>query len=209
MIMHEFKTMPFSEKLSIVMDKMKPNDSFISMFVRTHLGEQALLELQKIWKEGVDSISKEASEEEKYNIAYRNLMWRAKNNLAFIRKHLGQDGIEQYKLAHVEELKRQNTSPALLILSLVRAVAPGIAFTMIAKKMAYKLQWLTPFSIMELTRNRAVFNIPHCKVMSFPDMEEVCIVDCQNVYPMWVAGQFKIGLKFQRQGDSCKAILRS
>jgi hypothetical protein len=78
---------------------------------------------------------------------------------------------------------------------------------MIAREMAYELQWLTPLSLVELTKNKALFNIPHCKVMGFPDMEEVCTVDCQAAYPMWFTEQFKIGLKFDRQGDSCKAVL--
>jgi hypothetical protein len=172
-----------------------------------HDSTQALVELQKIWKEGVKPIPEDASVEEKYEIAYGNLMWRAKSNLKFIRMHLGEDGIEQYKLALVEELKRKNVSPGLLVLWILRAVAPGFAFIMTAKKMAYHLQWITPFSPVELTRNKAVVNIPRCKILSFPDMEESCIVDCQGAYPMWVAEQFKVGLKFERQGDSCKAIL--
>ena len=207
MIMQGVKTMPYSEKYAIVLDKMKPKDVLISPFIQKHLGEKALVELQKIWKEGVKPIPEDASDEEKYEIAYGNLMWRGKSNLKFIRMHLGEDGIEQYKRAQVEELKRKNASPILFILKVLRAVAPGFAFIMTAKKMAYKFQWITPFSLVELTRNKAVFNIPRCKVIGFPDMEESCTLDCQGVYPMWLAEQFKVGLKFERQGDSCKAIL--
>jgi hypothetical protein len=207
MMMHKVKTMPYNEKFTIVIDKMKPNDSLISPFIKKHLGEKALVELQKIWKEGVKPIPQDASDEEKYEIAYGSLMWRGKSNLKFIRTHLGEDGIEQDKLAQVEELKRKNSGPTLLILGLLRAIAPRAAFTMIAREMAYKLQWLTPFSLVELTKNKALFYIAHCKVIGFPDMEEVCIVDCQAAYPMWVAEQFKIGLKFDRRGDSCKAVL--
>jgi len=205
--MQAVKTMPYSEKYAIVLDKIKPNDVLISPFIQKHLGEQALVELQKIWKEGVKPVPEDASDEEKYEIAYGNLMWRAKSNLKFIRKHLGEDGIEQYKFAQVEELKRKNSGPALLMFGLLRAIAPRTAFTMIAREMAYKLQWLTPFSFVELTKTKALFNIPRCKVIGFPDMEEVCIVDCQAAYPMWVTEQFKIGLKFDRRGDSCKVVL--
>lgn len=207
--MKGIKMMPYSEKYAIVLDKIKHNDVLISPFIQKHLGEQALVELQKIWKEGVKPIPEDASDEEKYETAYGNLMWRAKSNLKFIRKHLGEDGIEKYKLAQVEELKRKNASPALLMLKLLRAVSPGFAFIMTAKKMAYQFQWITPFSLVELTRNKAVVNIPRCKVIGFPGMEEVCIVDCQAAYPMWVAEQFKVGLKFERQGDSCKLISTS
>jgi hypothetical protein len=34
----------------------------------------------------------------------------------------------------------------------------------------------------------------------------ICI-DYQGAYPMWLAEQLKVGLRFERQGDSCKAIL--
>ena len=205
--MQEIKTMPYSEKYAIVLDKIKPDDVLISPFIQKHLGEQALIELQKLWQEGVKPIPGDASDEVKYEIAYSNLMWQGKSSLKFIRMHLGEDGVEQYKLAQVEELKRKNASPALIILGLLRAVSPGFAFVMTAKKMAYQIQWLTPLSLVELTRNRAVFNIPRCKVIDFPDTEDICLIDCQGAYPMWLAEQLKVGLKFERQGNSCTAIL--
>jgi len=205
--MQEIKTMPYSEKYAIVLDKIKPDDVLVSPFIQKHLGEQALIELQKLWQEGVKPIPGDASDEVKYEIAYSNLMWQGKSNLKFIRMHLGEDGVEQYKLAQVEELKRKNASPALIILGLLRAVSPGFAFVMTAKKMAYQIQWLTPLSLVELTRNRAVFNIPRCKVIDFPDSEDLCLIDCQGAYPMWLAEQFKVRLKFERQGNSCTATL--
>ena len=170
--MQEIKTMPYSEKYAIVLDKIKPDDVLISPFIQKHLGEQALIELQKLWQEGVKPIPGDASDEVKYEIAYSNLMWQGKSSLKFIRMHLGEDGVEQYKLAQVEELKRKNASPALIILGLLRAVSPGFAFVMTAKKMAYQFQWITPFSLVELNRDKAVFNIPRCKVIDFPDNED-------------------------------------
>lgn len=205
--MKEGKKMPYSEKYAIVLDKMKPDDVLISPLIQKHLGAKALVELQNIWQEGVKPVPEDASDEEKYEIAYSNLIWRGKSNLTFIRKHLGEGGIEQFKLAQVEELKRKNASPALFILGLLRAISPGLAFIMTAKQMAYQIQWLTPLSLVELTRNRAVFNIPRCKVIDFPDSEDLCLIDCQGAYPMWLAEQFKVGLKFERQGNSCTAIL--
>ncbi len=205
--MQEIKTMPYSEKYAIVLDKIKPDDVLISPFIKKHLDEQALIELQKLWQEEVKPIPEDASDEVKYEIAYSNLMWQGKSSLKFIRMHLGEDGVEQYKLAQVEELKRKNASPALIMLGLLRAVSPGFAFVMTAKKMAYQFQWITPFSLAELNRDKAVFNIPRCKVIDFPDNEDACIVDCQGAYPMWLAEQLKVVLKFERQGNSCTAIL--
>jgi len=200
------KEMPYSEKYAIVLDQTNP-DALIAPFIRKHLGDGALVELQKIWQEGVNPIPEDASDEKKYEIAYSNFMWRAKSNLSFIHSHLNEDGIEQFKVAEIKVLKQKNASPALLILGLVRAISPGTAFTMTAKQMAYQFQWITPSSLVELTRDKAVFNIPRCKVLDFPDTEDVCRIDCQGIYPPWVAEQFKVGMKFERQGNSCTCVL--
>ena len=205
--MKEGKTMPFSEKYAIVLEQTKPDDTLITPFIRKHLGDQALIELQKIWQEGVKSFPEDASYEEKYEIAYSYFIWRAKSNLSFIRRHMGESGIEQFKLAEVEELKQKNASPALFILGMVRAVSPSLAFMMTAKQMIYQFQWITPFSIVERVRNRVVFDIPRCKILDFPDSEDLCLIGCQGAYPMWLAEQFKAALKFERRGNSCTAFL--
>ena len=206
--MQKIQTMPHVEKYAIVLDKIKSHDALLSPFIKKHLDEQALVELKKLWQEGVKPIPEDASSEEKYEIAYSNLMWQGKINLKFIRMRLGDEGIKQYKLEQVKELKRKNASPALIILGLLRIISPGSAFTMTAKKMAYQIQWLLPsMSLVELTPNKAVYSIPQCKVISFPDMEEACTIDCQGAYPIWLAEQLKVGLKFERKGNSCTAIL--
>jgi hypothetical protein len=204
--MIKVKEMPYSEKYAVVLDQTKP-DVLIMPFIRKHLGDQALIELQKIWQKGIKPIPEDASGEEKYEVAYCNFIWRAKSNINFIRIHLGEDGIEQFKLAEVEELKRKNAGLTLFILGLVRAISPGSAFTMTAKQMAYQFQWITPASLIELTHDRAVFDIPRCKVLDFPDSEDICLIGCQSVYPMWVAEQFKVGMKFERRGNSCTSTL--
>ena len=207
-VMQQIKTMPYSEKYAVVLEKIKSHKGIISPFIQKHLDEHAFTELQKLWQEGVKPIPENASDEVKYEIAYSNLMWQGKSSLKFIRMHLGEDGVEQYKRTQVEELKRANASPALILLGLLRAVSPGFAFVMTAKKMAYQIQWLIPsMSLVELTPDNAVYNIPRCKVISFQDMEDVCIVDCQGAYPVWLAEQLKVGLKFERQGNSCTAVL--
>jgi len=206
--MQETKTMPYNEKYTIVLDKIKSHDLLISPFIKKHLDKQALIELQKLWQEGIEPIPKDASDEVKYEIAYSNLMWQGKSSLEFIDMHLGEDGLEQYKLAQAKELKAKNTSPALTILGLLRTIAPGSAFIMTARKMAYQIQWLLPsMSLVELTPDKAVYSIPKCKVVSYPDMEKACTIDCQGAYPIWLAEQLKVRLKFERQGNNCTAIL--
>jgi hypothetical protein len=203
--MVKIKEMPYSEKYTIMLDNI--NDTFVPSFVREHLGDQAVVELQRIWREGVKPIPENASSEEKYEIAYGNWSWMTKSNFSFIRKQLGEDGIEQFKRARVEAFKRKNASPALFLLRLVRALSPSSAFKMTANQMTYKLQWLTPFSVSELTPHRVVYNIPRCKILDFPDSEDTCVIGCQSIYPIWVAEQFNVKMGFKREGNSCTCTL--
>jgi hypothetical protein len=132
----------------------------------------------------------------------------AKSSLVFIRERLGEDGIEQYKRAVVEALKRKSSSPALFLLRMVRALSPNTAFKMIANKFTYQLQWITPFSVSEFTRHRAVYDTPRCKILDYPDSEDLCVVGCQSAYATWVAEQFKVKMEFERLGNnSCTCTL--
>ena len=205
--MVEVKEMTYSEKYATVLDNLKLDDMFIPPFIEKHLGDQAVDELRRIWQEGFKPIPEDAPSEEKYELAYENWIWKVKNVFSFIRRELGEDGIEQFKRVDVDALKQKNAGAAMLILRLLRALSPGLAFSMTAKQMAYQLQWLSPYSVSELTRHRLVFDIPRCKILDFPDSEDLCLIGCQSIYPMWLAEQFKAGLKFERQGNSCTAIL--
>jgi hypothetical protein len=203
--MEKLKEMPYSEKYTIIVDNM--NDTFVPSFVQKHLGDQPVVELRRIWEEGIKTVPDDASFEEKYEIAYGNWVWMAKSSLTLIRERLGEDGIEQFKRAMVEALKRKNAGPALFFLGLVRALSPNTAFKMIANKFTYQLQWITPFSLSELTRHRVVYDIPRCKILDYPGSEDLCVVDCQSAYPTWVAEQFKVKMEFERRGNSCTCTL--
>lgn len=61
--------------------------------------------------------------------------------------------------------------------------------------------------MLELTHNKAALDIPRCKILDFPDTDDICLVGCQSTYPMWVAEQFKVDMKFNRKGNSCTGIL--
>ena len=204
--MVKIKEMPSSKKYAMLLDTMKHYDTTIS-FIRQHKGEQAVVELQNIWQEGVKPIPEDASIEDKYEIAYGNWIWMGKNNFSVVRKHLGEDGIEQYKRERVDALKQENAGPAMAMLSLIRAISPGYAFTMTAKQMAYQMQWISPFSLSELNRSRSVIDIQNCKILDYPDIEDICLIGCQKMYPMWFAEQFKIDAKFEREGNDCTCTI--
>ncbi|MBN1321220.1 MAG: hypothetical protein JXA87_10320 [Thermoleophilia bacterium] len=124
-----------------------------------------------------------------------------------VRERLGEEGLARFIRENVEALKRRNAGIALRFLGLIRAISPGTAFSMTAKKMAYQLQWLSPYSVPELSRSRLVLDLPRCKLLDYADSDDLCLIGCQQVYPMWVAEQFKVNMQFDRQGTSCKMLL--
>jgi len=201
------KQMPYAEKYTNVLDSIKLSETFAPSFVRDHLGEEAAAQLRNIWQESAKPVPDDASDEEKYEIAYANWISMAKSNLGFIREQLGEDGIKQLEQEEVEALKKKNASPALFLLKLIRAISPGTAFAMTNKQLAYKLQWITPFSVSEMTRGKVVFNIPRCKILDFPDTEDLCVIGCQTIYQKWMAEQLMVDMGFERQGNSCTATV--
>jgi hypothetical protein len=205
--MVQIKEMPSGEKYAKVIDNIDFDETFILPFVQKHLGSQAVSELKGIWQRGFTTIPEGASFEEKYETAYSNWIWLAKNIYSFIRKEMGEDGLKEFERAEVEALTKKNASPALSLLKFIRFFSSGTAFAMTCKQMGYQFQWLTPFSVPELTRKRAVFDIPRCKILDFPDTDDVCFVGCQSTYPMWMAEQFKVSMKWNRIGNSCKGTL--
>jgi len=201
--MVEIKEMPYAEKYSNVLASINRMEKFVPAFMQKHLENREMIEFQTIWEEGINAIPEDASSEEKYELAYRNWIAKARNAHSFVRERLGEDGMEKFKRDNVDILKEENASPALVMLRLVRAISRGLAFSMTAKKVAYNLQWLSPYSVPELSRHRLVFAIPQCKILDFPDSEEICLVGCQSTYPMWLAEQFNVNMEANRQGNSC------
>ena len=197
--------MPYVEKLACVLDAIDTEHTFVPSFVLEYTGEKAVADLQQAWKKGAP-IPGDVSIKEQYEVAYANWINGARTIFEFIRSRLGEDGIDKFKRADVEILKRKNASPALLMLGLLRLVAPGRAFVMTAKKVAYQLQWLSRYRVSELSERRLVLDIPSCKILDFPDSEDICRIGCQGIYPMWLAEQFKVRMEAERQGNSCKLL---
>jgi hypothetical protein len=78
---------------------------------------------------------------------------------------------------------------------------------MVSKQMVYKLQWLGPYSVPELTTHKTILTMPRCKILDYPDTEDLCLTGCQSVYPLWMAEQFKVRMEANRQGNNCTLIL--
>ena len=205
--MPKFKEMPYKEKYEKAQEGIDFMKGHVQPFIIKHLDEKALLELQNIWSEGLQTIPETGSFKEKYEAAYSNYIWIDKSAFNFIRKKIGRDGIEKYKKVEVEGLKQKNAGPATTFLGIIRKLAPGYAFLMTSKEFSYQLQWLTPFTVTEMSKQKTVFDIPRCKILDFKQTGDLCKTGCQSIYPTWAADQFKVKMELERNGRSCKCIL--
>jgi hypothetical protein len=196
------KEMPVKEKYANLLATIK-QDAFTPVYIGEKLGRQARQEYEEECRKVTRPVPENASDKDKYEIDYGN--WITTGDIAFntIRKHGGEEGLKQYIRADVEAIKRTNSGPAFLLLKLIRIAAPGAAFKLMANEISYKLQWLTDYSVSELSRRRVVLEIAHCKVLDYPGNETGCAIGCRTIYPMWLAEQFGLEMKMKREGFSC------
>ena len=118
--MVNIKEMPYSEKYALVQKNIRFDEGYVLPFIQKHLSNEAVAELQKIWREANKPIPENASAEDKYEIAYGNWISMVRAMYNFIREKLGENGIEEIKRTEVEALKRENAGPALFLLKLIR-----------------------------------------------------------------------------------------
>jgi hypothetical protein len=107
--MTKVKEMPYKEKYAKVIDNIKFDHAFIVPFVQKHLGDQAVIEIKKTWEEGMKPIPKGTSFEKKYEIAYANWIWLAKQIYLFIRQRMGKDVNGHQEVSHFRSLKLSHT----------------------------------------------------------------------------------------------------
>ena len=138
--MIEVKQMPYEEMYEKVRDSNRMIAREVPAFITEQLGNHAAIELQAIWQQGTKTIPAGASAQEKYEAAYNNWIWMVNNNLRFIQERLGDEGLAKFKRTEVEALKKENASPSLIFLNLIRTFSPGTTFRMTAKEFAYQLQ---------------------------------------------------------------------
>ena len=205
--MVEIKEMPYDEKYSSMLSYLKLLDDNVLSLVEKELGAQKVAELGTIWQNGTQTICEDATYEEKFNIAYGNWVRKYSSAFNFVSDNLGENGVEKFKDTSVEAMKRKNSSPALYLLKLMRAVSPKTAFRTFAKQMSYQWQVITPLSVSELSGNRLVVHTSHCKVLDYADCEVCCTVSCQNVTARWLEDQFKLKMTTNRQGKSCTVTI--
>jgi hypothetical protein len=199
--MVKVKEMPYKEKYDMVISNMKIEGSGLA-FIEKQLGSQAVTDIQKEFQKGIKPIPENASDKEKYDVACSNLAWMGGTKYDFVQIRLGEDGIKQCVQVDVGFLKTVTPRPAVILMSLVRAISPGAAFSMMIKQMAYKFQYGGPTLLSELSRNQAVMEVKPCNMLNFPGGENMCIF-CQKETPIWLKEQFKMDTQVNRKGKSC------
>jgi len=201
--MDEIIEMPYWKKFDIVERNIYFYWRVAPEFIRQHLDEDAMVDLRRLWRAGTKWIPEIASHEEKYERAYKNWIWMAKSTLDFIQERLGESGVKLFERAEADALEKWNRDLATLMLNMIRSISPGAAFEMFAKEMAFYLQWLTPFTVTELSREQFIGDITRCKILDYPGTQSVCRIGCQAVTPLWMAEQYKVRMCFARKDHHC------
>ena len=204
--MVETKQMPFHEKHKMVLDYHKGLELEVLPLVKDRLGERQVEEIKRIWQEEVKPIPKNASSEEKYDIAFDNWLTNWGTAHRFIIENLGEEGLEKFKESAVEFINSTIPLPAVRTLKIMKKIIPGASFKMIAEKIAYQTQVFTPFSVSELTDKKLVMDIPKCKVLDHPNGEDFCKLGCQQISTIPLRDLFQADIVMNRKGASCKGV---
>ena len=196
----KIKEMSPKEKYEIASEFLK-HLSFKPDYIEKHLGKEARAEFEREDRKGLKPVPENASYQEKYEILFSYIIW---NSLSFdfVRQRIGEDGLKQLLRTDVDLLKKENATPALLIIKMIRAISPGLAFTMIAKHLAYQMQFFA-FTVSDLSRSSMIMNTPHCKSLDYPGGEGYCSFTCQKAMPLWFAEQFGVNFKPNRKDYAC------
>jgi hypothetical protein len=205
--MIKVKEMSYREKYFGVMRAIELFEQIMPQFVAVHLGEDAVDELEEIWRQGVEQTPLTAAPEEEYRIAYNNWIWMAKSSYRFIRQHMGEEGVRKLEQTQLHAMIQMNKGWSLVMLNMVRLLSPESAFKMLSDQMSYDLQWLTPYVVTESSPRKLVMEIDRCKVLEYADTEDVCLA-CQQVYPAYVVNQFVADMHFERMGHRCTCTIR-
>jgi len=203
--MDTVQEMPYQEKFEGILSYMRMVEDFAPKLIKKELGKEKVEELQNIWKKEIKPIPEDASDKDKYEIAYRNFMWKwvSANNL--MSTYQGDDGTKNYMKAAIAAWNRRYALRGSLF-KVVGVVSRKNAFRTIAKRLAYQLQAFSPFAVNELNEKRMVLTVSPCKILENDNGSNFCTMACQNIIPSWLEAQFNVKMNLNRQGPDCSVI---
>lgn len=197
--------MPYTEKLVGIESYTKLVEGFAPQLAKQELGEEGLAELRKLWSQGTEPFPQNASDKERYEVAYKNFMWKWVSANNFMRSRQGEAGIAKYMRAAIAAWKRKYASQAF-VLKMVGGASHKTGFQMLSKRLAYELQAFSPFTVTELNGKRMVLSVTPCKILTDKNGSNFCVMACQNIIPSWLEAQFNVKMSLNRQGANCTAV---
>ena len=144
-------------------------------FVESHIGHEAVRQLQSVWQAAMAPIYTDLSEQEKYADAHSNWLWVARCSHDFLADLLDRNGVADYKRLILRLYKRQHDKPEL---ALYRVLKRHIS---LSRKWAYGMQCVTPIQINYRDRQQVNCVVEVCKVLQTSASQQISRVDCQNV----------------------------
>lgn len=193
--------MSFSEKLKSIQRFEKNIRSYTSSLVKDQLGTEKLEELKLLWNKDFQPVPQNATDEEKYDVAYRNYMQTFVIAAQFMARNQGDHGIAEFNRVAIESMKRTGATPSNVLAKTLMTFAPKSSFQTIAKELAYRLQAYSPFTVDQLDENQMVLTLTPCKVASNSQM--FCNDACKNVIRVWLEAQFNLKMVSDTQGTNC------
>ncbi len=204
--MIEIPEMSYAEKLEDIQQMQRLVETFAPKLARGDFGDEKAKELRKIWAEESIQIPPEATDEESYEIAYRNLLQNWMSGKNFMQKYGGGLAVRNYVKAATKAYKDQYSNYALPI-KVIGRVSPKTAFKMLAKRLAYQLQMFSPFTIIELTDERMVLKMSPCKIVKTRGSNDFCLMACQNIIPSWLEASYNMRMVFSPNNENCTATI--
>lgn len=202
--MIEVQEMPYNEKLEGIQRMQRLVNNFAPKLVKSELGDEKLKELRKIWKEESEQIPPEATDKDKYEIAYKNFLQSWVSAKKFMEKYKGGLGVRKFVKAATDAWKVQYSNYALPI-KIVGRISSKTAFKMLAKRLAYQLQIFSPFTVSELTDDRMILKMAPCKIACTRSSNDFCLMACQNIIPAWLEASYNVKMNLNPQGKNCTA----
>lgn len=206
--MENLRVMPYREKKELVEDNIRFLEGVIGAFIEEELGKNHAEDHLKKVRSGYRNILRDETEEELYEKYYGNWIHLGKSNFAYVRKHLGEDGIQRLARAETDRLIQKNKSFAIAFLNLIRKFSKAKAFQIAMKDMTYQLQWLTPYSVIKASDDEVVCYVEDCKILDYEKSDDLCYIGCMKIYPQWIREQMELDMRFQREGTNCTLTVK-
>ena len=201
-VMVQVEEMPYREKSDSVRDLVKILEGFAPHLVKQELGEAKLAELRSLWKQESEQIPDGASDKDRYEIAYGNFMQNWVTAHTFMVKNLGEIGGRKFVEAAIDGWRKKYSANDLS-LRFIGSLSRKTAFKLLAKRLAYKLQVFSPFSVIELSGNSMILKVNPCKILKTRGGGDFCTLACQNIIPAWLEKEFNVKENKTRVGNDC------